>query len=171
MAILKLLQSLFATLNSKGTPFQVGVGMALGALLGLSPIANVHNLVAVLLAMLFNLSFGGFLLGWTLFVPAGFLLDPLFDRVGRALLEAPGLQATWTAWYNVPGLPLTNFNNSVVLGAVACWAAAFVPLAGLLTWAIRQYRERVYQRLEQTPFFRALKASKAYNAYEFFFGG
>jgi len=38
--------------------------------------------------VLLNLSFGGGMLGWMLFVPVGFLLDPVFDRIGLKLLTA-----------------------------------------------------------------------------------
>ena len=35
--------------------------------------------------MLLNVSFAGGMLGWALFVPIGFLLDPLFDWIGHRL--------------------------------------------------------------------------------------
>ena len=61
------------------------------------------------------------MLGWALFVPLGFLLDPVFDRIGAGLLGAPSLRPLWTSWYNTPLVPYTNFNNTVVLGSVVAW--------------------------------------------------
>lgn len=92
LALLKLLQSIFATLHSEGTPRQVAAGLALGAALGLTPLVNPHNLIVFALLCLLNVSFGGGMLGWALFTPVGFALDPLFHRIGLALLEAPGLR-------------------------------------------------------------------------------
>jgi hypothetical protein len=43
--LLKLLQSLISTLNSEGTPRQIAAGIALGGVLGLTPLVNVHNLL------------------------------------------------------------------------------------------------------------------------------
>ena len=63
LALLKLLQSLIKTLHSDGTPGQVAAGMALGAVLGLTPLMNVHNLVILALILVLNVSFGGALLG------------------------------------------------------------------------------------------------------------
>ena len=91
-ALLKLIQSIIKTLHSDGTPGQVAAGMALGAALGLTPLMNVHNLVVFSLILLLNVSFGGGMLGWALFVPVGFLLDPLFHAIGLQLLEAPSLR-------------------------------------------------------------------------------
>jgi uncharacterized protein (DUF2062 family) len=43
LTLLELLQSLVKTLDSEGTPTQIAAGVALGAALGLTPIANLHN--------------------------------------------------------------------------------------------------------------------------------
>jgi len=157
------------SLNSQGTPGQLAAGLALGSALGLTPLMNLHNLVLLAAAMLFNVSFGGFLLGWALFVPVGFALDPVFDAIGRTLLiGATGLRPMWTAWYNAPVLPLTNFNNTVVLGSFVCWAVLAIPLFFVLRSLVAQYRERVYARLKRTRFFQAVTASKLFNIYSLF---
>src|SRR6185503_13729267 len=86
LAILKFLQSLLKTLHSEGTPGQIAGGMALGAALGLTPIMNLHNAIVVVLLCVINVSFGAGLLAMALFVPIGFLLDPVFDRLGHWIL-------------------------------------------------------------------------------------
>lgn len=168
LTLLKLLQSLFKTLHSEGTPAQVATGVALGAAWGLTPLLNLHNLGIAALVLVLNVSVGGAMLGWLLFTPLGFVLDPLFDLVGRRLLLAPGLEGFWTRAYNVPVLPWTNFNNTVVLGSVVLWVAGLVPTWFLARWGVRRYRETWGARLEQTPMMRALKASKVYNWYRLF---
>lgn len=169
MLLLKLLQSLVKALNSEGTPGQVAAGIALGAVFGLTPLMNVHNLVLFGLAVILNVSFPGVMLGWAAFLPLGFALDPLFDAVGRLLLVGlPALLPLWTWMYNTPVLALTNFNNTVVLGSFVVWLLAFVPLFFLLRVLVTRYREAVYARLQRTRLFQAVKASKAYNLYTLF---
>ena len=168
MLFLKLLKSLISTLNSEGTPFQVAAGIAMGACLGLTPIGNVHNVIVVLLAMVLNLSWAGFTLGWALFVPAGFVLDPLFDRIGNALLGNPSLAPFWTTLTNAPVMPFTNFDNTVVLGSFVFWVVAFVPLLLLARWGVAKYRATVYERLKKTRVFQALNASQVYQYYRWF---
>lgn len=168
MLFLKLLKSLVSALNSEGTPFQVAAGIAMGACLGLTPIGNLHNVVVVLLAMILNVSLAGFSLGWALFVPVGFALDPLFDRVGNALLGNPSLAPLWTSLTNAPVMPFTNFNNTVVLGSFVCWLVAFVPLLLLSRWGVAKYRATIYERLKKTRFFQALNASSAFQVYRWF---
>jgi uncharacterized protein (TIGR03546 family) len=169
MLLLKLLQSLVKALNSEGTPGQVAAGIALGAVFGLTPLMNLHNLVLFVLAVILNVSFPGVMLGWALFLPVGFALDPVFDAVGRLLLVGtPALLPLWTWCYNTPIVAITNFNNTIVLGSVVVWAAALVPLFFVLRWLVTTYRATVYARLQRTKLFQAVKASRVYNIYTLF---
>lgn len=168
LTLLKLLQSLFKTLHSEGTPGQVAAGLMLGAGIGLTPLLSAHNLVLFAAIVLLNVSFGGGMLGMALFTPLGFLLDPLFDRIGSALLNAPGLRDFWTALYNVPLVPFTNFNNTVTLGSFVFWVGAAIPIYFLGKWAITKYRATYGERVMQSKFMRGLKASKVYNVYSWF---
>jgi len=167
-ALLKLIQSIIKTLHSEGTPGQVAAGIALGAVLGLTPLMNVHNLIIFSFIVLLNVSFGGGMLGWALFVPLGFLLDPVFDRIGASLLRAPSLRPLWTSWYNTPLVPYTNFNNSVVLGSVVSWLVLAVPIFFAARWGVARYRATIGERVRRSKFYRAVTASQVYNWYKLF---
>jgi uncharacterized protein (TIGR03546 family) len=168
LALLKLIQSIIRTLHSDGTPGQVAAGIAIGAALGLTPIFNIHNLVIFGVILLLNVSFGGAMLGWALFVPVGFLLDPVFHSLGLELLHASSLRPMWTTWANTPILPYTNFNNTVVLGSVVGWALLAVPIFFAARYGIVRYRATVGERVRRSKFYQAVTASKAYNVYRLF---
>src|ERR1043166_1280697 len=127
-SIVKLIQSLVGALHSEGTPGQLAAGIVLGSFLGLTPLVNLHNALIFAALVLLNVSFAGGMLGWAVFVPVGFLLDPLFDWIGHSLLFAEPLRGLWTSLYNMPVVPLTNFNNTVVLGSVVFAALFALPL-------------------------------------------
>jgi len=169
LALLKLLQSLVKTLHSEGTPHQIAMGVALGAALGLTPIANVHNAVVIVLLIMFNVSFGAGLLGWAVFTPVGFLLDPVFESIGRILLlGTPALVPLWTTMDHTPLLPFTNFGNTVVLGSVIGWLVLFVPIYLLARFAVLRYRSTLGERIRQWRIVQAVTASKAYNVWRWF---
>jgi uncharacterized protein (TIGR03546 family) len=168
LALLKLIQSIIKTLHSEGTPGQVAAGIALGSVLGLTPLMNLHNLLIFSLVVILNVSFGGAMLGWALFVPLGFILDPIFHRVGTALLEAPGLRPLWTAWYNTPLVPYSNFNNTVVLGSVVGWLVLAVPIFFAARYGVARYRATIGERVRQSKFYKAVTASQVYNWYRLF---
>src|SRR5690242_5809610 len=99
-ALIKFIQSLVKALNSEGTPGQVAAGIAIGSCLGLTPLLNLHNLLVVAAILFFRVSVPAASLGWLIFTPVGFLLDPVFDRVGTALLvDSSGLQDLWGTAY------------------------------------------------------------------------
>lgn len=169
MLVLKLLQSLVKALHSEGTPGQVGAGIALGSILGLTPLVNLHNLVVIAVILMLNVSVPGALLGWALFTPLGFALDSAFDAVGRRLLlDTPALAPLWTALANTPVVPLTNFNNSVVLGSLVCGLVLFTPIYVGGRWAVRRYRETLGERMKQSGLYRAITTSKLYGIYRMF---
>lgn len=169
MLVLKLLQSLVKALHSEGTPGQVAAGMALGSVLGLTPLLSLHNVLVAVLIMVLNVSVPGAALGWALAIPLGFALDPVFDALGhRLLLDTPALTPLWTALANMPVVPLTNFNNTVVLGSLVSALVLFLPIYLGSRWGVRRYRETLGERVKQSGLYRAITASKLYGIYRMF---
>jgi uncharacterized protein (TIGR03546 family) len=168
LTLLKLIQSIIKTLHSEGTPGQVAAGIAIGSVLGLTPIFNLHNLVILSLVVLLNVSFGGAMLGWALFVPVGFLLDPLFHSIGLELLQAASLRSLWTTLTNTPLMPYTNFNNTVVLGSFVGWIVLAVPIFFAARFSVARYRATIGERVKQSRFYKAVTASQVYNWYRMF---
>ena len=168
LALLKFVQSLVKTLHSDGTPGQIAAGIALGAALGLTPLVSLQNFLIFCALFLFNVSFGAGMLGWALATPVGFLLDPAFDALGRALLERPSLREFWTALTNAPLLPYTNFNNTVSLGSFVVWAVLAIPIYAAAYAGVLRYRAKYAERVRQSRFWKALSASQAYNVYRWF---
>jgi len=166
--IIKLIQKLVSTLNSDGTPGQVGAGMAIGTVFGLTPLLNLHNLVVLGFVMVFRVSFPAVTLGWFVAVPFGFALDPLFDSFGLQMLDALTLNPFWTGLTNAPVLALFDLNNSVVLGSLVFWILALLPMYLLARWGVARYRATIYLRLQRTKVFKTVKGSKLYNLYRLF---
>jgi len=168
LTLVKLLQSLVKALHSEGTPGQLAAGLALGSILGLTPLLSLHNALVFTLILMLNVSFAGALLGWAVFIPVGFLLDPVFDSIGHTLLFTPSLTPFFTSLYNMPVVPLTNFNNTVTLGSLAVSLVLFIPFFFLFRWAVARYRATIGERVKQSKWYRAVTASKLYNVYRLF---
>ncbi len=168
-AILKIIQFFVRALNSEGTPAQVAAGLALGSLLGLTPLVNLHNVVVLSAILVLNVSVPGAVLGWVLAIPLGFALDPVFDAIGQTLLvESASLAPLWTAIYNTPVLSLANLNNTVVLGGLIGWLLLALPVFLAARWGVARYRATLYPRLKESRVVRVVQASKLYNVYRLF---
>lgn len=166
MLVLKFLQTLLRALNSDGTPGQVAMGMAVGLCFGLTPLAALHNLLVLAVAMLTTLSFPGVFVGWVLATPFGFLLDPLFDRIGMALLTNEALAPLFTWVVNTPVIALSRMNNSVVLGSFVAWLVLLLPSYLVFKVLVRRYRADVYAHVQKWKVVQVVRHSKAYELYE-----
>ena len=169
LAILKFLQSLLKTLHSEGTPGQIAGGVALGAALGLTPLMNLHNAVVIVLLCIVNVSFGAGLLGMAVFAPIGFLLDPLFDRIGHWILTDVTSLRPFFAWIDAqPVLAYSNLTNTVVLGSLVSWLVLFVPIFIAARVAVVRYRETFGDWFMRTRVYHALGATRVLDVYNWF---
>lgn len=167
--IIKFIQGLVKALNSEGTPGQVAAGMAFGACLGLTPLLSLHNLLIVGVILFFRVSVPGATLGWLAFTPVGFALDPVFDAVGaRLLTDTPALEPLWVWMYNTPVLALGRPTNTIVVGSFVSWIVLSIPIYFGARWAVGRYRATIYERYKDARLFKAMRASKLYNAYRLF---
>ena len=130
---------------------QMAVGFALGAALGLTPLLSLHNLVFLAAPIMLRLSISTFLIAWIGAIPFGFLLDPLFHRLGSALLSSELLTPLWIQAANAPLVPLTQFNNTVTLGSLVFWAVAAIPLFLLSRRGVGSYRGGLDRLLSAIP--------------------
>jgi uncharacterized protein (TIGR03546 family) len=169
-AILKLLH----VLNSEAEPGQISLALAFGLITGFTPLWSLHNLLVLLLVLVLRVNLSAFLLGTAVFSGIAYLLDPVFHRVGLAVLTAQPVEGVWIALYNSTLWRIERFNNSIVMGSLVVSLALFVPTVLALNWAIRQYRARVLASVKRLRIVQALTATKfaqMYRAYSNLGGG
>lgn len=153
-------------INSETDPGQISLAICLGMVAGLTPLFSLHNLLVFLLVLLLRVNLSAFLLGWGFFTATAYLLDPLFDRLGLAVLQAHFLNGLWTGLYNITLMRLAHFNNTIVMGSLVFSLVAFIPLYLLLNWLVRRYREHILAWVQRTRIMQLFKASRLYGAYQ-----
>jgi uncharacterized protein (TIGR03546 family) len=163
--LLKQLFGLIKLLNSETGQNQIAAGIACGFILGMTPAFSLQTLLVFLCLFVFRVQVGMAFLACFFFKFVAWALDPLFHAVGSAALEAPSLQGLWTHLYNMPIVPLTRFNNSIVMGS----GIVTVVLSPVVFFAGRalvvKYRETVVARLKETKPWKMLKATSLYGWY------
>jgi uncharacterized protein (TIGR03546 family) len=163
-----LLKQVFAflkLLNSETGHNQIAAGIAAGFILGMTPMLSLQSFLVFLCIFFFRIQAGAAFLAAFFFAFAGWLLDPVFHAVGSAVLETQSLHGLFTTMYNVPLLPLTRFNNTVVMGSgvVTILLSPVVYLTSLIM--IKKYRQTVVLRFKQTKFWKAIQATSLYKWY------
>lgn len=163
--ILKQLFAFIKLLNSETGNISLAAGMTCGFILGMTPTLSLHSLLIFLILFFFRIQIGAALLAAFFFKFVAFLLDPAFDVVGQKVLEMESLQGFYTTLYNMPLIPFTRFNNSIVMGSFVI-TFALSPIVFLLSqYFIVKYRQTVLARFKQTKAWKAVEATKFYQWY------
>lgn len=163
--ILKQLFSFIKLLNSDTGNISIAMGMTAGFILGMTPVLSLHSLLVFLIVFFFRIQLGAALVTAFFFKFVAFLLDPLFHSVGSFFLEMEALRGFYTSLYNMPIIPYTRFNNSIVMGS-AVVTFSLSPLVFIASqFFIVKYRETVLTRFKSTKFWKAVEATKFYQWY------
>ena len=162
----EIVKGFVALLRGKTSPNYVAAGFAVGAILGLIPKGNLLGLFFFLLFFLTHVDKAVAFISTALMTPVGFALDPIAHRVGRYLLvDVSFLKSFWTALYNVPVIPWTKFNNTVVLGQLVMGLILFLPLFFLVRRFVLYYQNFLHARIEKLKMVQALKTLWIYKLY------
>jgi uncharacterized protein (TIGR03546 family) len=127
-------------LVDQDTPRQLALGFALGMVCGLVPKGNLIAMTLMFIICGSRVNLGTASLGVFVFSWVGLLTDPLSHEIGLWLLTHESLQAFWTGLYNLPIVPWTRFNNTIVLGSLVIGLMMFYP-----TYRLAKSRFAVWQ--------------------------
>jgi len=144
-------------INSNQRAGEIASGMALGFLLALIPAGNLLWWLILILTLFLRINLAAELLALALFKLIVPLLDGLLHTVGHAILRAPPLQGLFTRLYNVPVVPFTRFNNSIVMGGFIAGLILWVPLYFLFRGLVRLYREKIRDKIANSKIVKAFQ--------------
>lgn len=171
---LKIIKDFIKIFREGQSPAQVAGGFALGSILGLSPIFTLQGLLIWILIAILNVNLGAVFLSLTVFSLIAYLFDPFFHWLGfQILTQIDWLKDFWTMLYNAPVAPLTNFNNTVVMGSFLTAIIIALPIYYGMKVLILRYRKHLHTKIEKFKIYQVLKQSSIIKLYTKFrdFGG
>lgn len=124
----KKLIKLLKLLNSNSKASQIANSFCIGLILGLMPKNNLlwfMILVFFMFVRIHKACYGLMIIVGALIAPS---LDPLFDKVGYAVLTFGPMENAYAWLLNVPVMGFTKFNNTVVAGSLVCGLIAYIPV-------------------------------------------
>jgi uncharacterized protein (TIGR03546 family) len=131
----------------------------------MTPVLSLQSLLVFFILFFFRIQIGAALTAAFFFKFIAFLLDPIFDFAGRKVLEMHALEGLFTTLYNMPVVPFTRFNNSIVMGSGVI-TILLSPIVFIISKRlILQYREKVVARFKDTKVWKAVQATKFYQWY------
>jgi uncharacterized protein (TIGR03546 family) len=143
--LLRPLTSLLLAILEEQSTALVAASITYGMILGFVP---KDNLLAValgcmLLAWRFNLTVGT--TSAAIFSGIAAMFDAVAEPLGRAVLTHPQLVDLWTWLYQVPLMPWTRFNNTVVMGSLLLALGLATPTYLTVHYFLARFRPVVKQ--------------------------
>ncbi len=125
---LGLIRQFVKGLLKENEPWQIGLGIAFGFAIGIIPKANLTAQLIFVLMMCTKANVPFAILSIFLFSTFSPITDKLTDPIGYAVLNLDFLYPLFLKLYNMPILPWTDFNNTVVLGGLISGTILFYPV-------------------------------------------
>ncbi|MBN8555945.1 MAG: TIGR03546 family protein [Deltaproteobacteria bacterium] len=165
--IIKTIHSILKVLNSETHPSQLAAGVAFGLLVGLTPFLSLHNLIFFLIVCLFRINLSIFFLSTAFFSLIGWALDPLWDKIGYALLvNFKAARPVWIELSTGAIWPFFRFNNTIVIGSLAAGLVLFIPIWIETVILVKLYRRTLREQIRESKFLQILKATPFYTWYD-----
>jgi len=150
------IKKIWNALNHAGKPWQISMAIALGMLVGFTPILSIHNIAVLFIVLIFNIHFAIFLLSVSFFGVIGLILDPLFVLIGTSVLTSNGLENLFTSWFNNPFGHLTYFNNTITMGSLLVSLVLFLFVYKITSVLLVKYRSVIAVKIKNIPILNKL---------------
>jgi uncharacterized protein (TIGR03546 family) len=155
--MIKPIAKLIVALNGNLKKSQIAAGFSWGLLLGLVPVGNVFWVVLFVVSFFFKHHHGSKVLVLAVLKLLSGVVAPLLDTAGWELLHIEALQPLFTTLYNMPFVPLTKFNNTLVAGGLAGGVILWVPVFILILLLVPLYRNKLAPKIRENKLVKAVK--------------
>jgi uncharacterized protein (TIGR03546 family) len=154
--LLKPIAKLFLALNGNVKKTQIAAGFAWGILLGLLPAGNFFFIVLFVCSFVFRHHHWSKLLVMAVIK----LLSPIIifplDSLGWQILHIESLVPIFTAMYNIPFVPFTGFNNTLVAAGLTLGLILWIPSYFIFFGLVTLYRNHIAEKLRNSELLKKI---------------
>jgi uncharacterized protein (TIGR03546 family) len=153
---LKWVTKFLAGINANTRPGEIAAGIAFGFLLALQPGMTIVRIVILAFAFMLKINMPALFLSLFLFALGSPVLDIPSDSLGGFILGLPALHEFFTVLYNMPLVPYTRFNDTLVAGGLALGIIAWLPLFFLFKALVKVYRNTLREKIVNSRLYKAI---------------
>lgn len=146
---LRPLRFLASALSGASSTRQLALGFSMGMVIGLVPKENLTAVILLFILAGSKVNLCSASLATVLFSWLALLVDPLSHLIGRSILLAAPLQEFWISVYEVPLMPWTDFNNTIVMGSLILGLLLFYPTYRVSKPQFEKYTPFISQKLKK----------------------
>jgi uncharacterized protein (TIGR03546 family) len=155
--MLKPIVKLIVALNGNLKKGQIAAGFSWGVLLGLIPAGNFFWIILFVVSFFFKHHHASKVLVLAIIKLLMAFIAPLLDVLGWEILHIEALQPLFTSLYNMPFVPLTRFNNTLVAGGLVGGLALWLPVFFLISALVPVYRNKAAPKIRDSKLMTAVK--------------
>ena len=155
--MLKPIAKLIVALNGNLKKGQIAAGFSWGLLLGLVPAGNVFWIALFIISFFFKHHHASKLFVMAILKLLAANIAPLMDYAGWEVLHIEALQGFFTTLYNMPFVPFTRFNNTLVAGGLASGIILWLPVFILISIMVPLYRHKLAPKIRENKFVKGIK--------------
>jgi len=157
--MLKGIGKLITALNGNLNKSQIAAGVSWGVLLGLVPLSNPFGIVLLIISFFFNHNHGAKIFGLAIVKILSMSILPALDVLGWEILHIDSLQPLFTTMFNMPFVPFTKFNNTLVMGGLIAGIVLWLPVFALFMALIPLYRNKLAPKIRESKFVKKLAST------------
>ena len=155
--MLKPIAKLIVALNGNIKKSQIAAGFSWGLLLGLIPAGNIFWIILFAASFFFKHHHASKLLIMAIVKLLAGAIAPLVDEAGWEILHIEALQPLFTSLYNMPFVPWTRFNNTLVAGGLVSGIILWLPVFFLIFLLVPLYRGKVVPKIRNSKILAGIK--------------
>ena len=160
----ELWQAFLASVKGFDTPKQLALGVSLGLVFGLLPKNSLLPYLIGTFALLTNANLLTLIASGLFFSWIGPVADPLTHRIGGWVLTVEWLEPVWEWLYQIPLMPWTRFENTVVMGSLILGLLASFPVYSLSKQFFSAYGDTFFSFIFRNRISRWLVGSPSPNS-------
>ena len=163
--MINAIAKLILALNGNVKKSQIAAGFAWGLVLGLVPF-GFFWIVIFLVSFFFKHNHGSKIFSTAILKLLSPLIAPLVDMLGWEVLHITAMQPLYTSWYNMPFVPFTRFNNTLVAGGLVGGLILCIPVFLLFMALIPLYRNTIAAKIRNSKLLKFFGKIPFLNAIE-----
>ena len=167
--ILSILKILVENTGHRQITFSILFGLGLG----LSPLLSIQFFLIISLILIFNVQFSLSLSSAFFFKGIFIFFAPLFNQIGHFVLKNDSLKDFFIYLYDIPLIPFTKFNNTIVMGSFVFYLIIFIPTYFIVLRFIQKYQTKISKKIKASKLYKIIRASfivKWYEKYDRIYG-
>ena len=126
------------------SPSQLAIGLTFGMVIGMIPKDSLFPYTILVVALLTNANLLTLILSTITFSWISPLLDPLTHKIGLWVLTFDPFEAFWVQCYQLPIVPWTRLENTVVMGSLALGLLVALPVFAISYQLFERFGESIF---------------------------